>query len=64
VLDSKDMIYLVMEYESGGELFDWILNQDKIEEYEARRIFREIVSAVQYLHVHGVVRSFKHSIRI
>ena len=40
---------MVMEYAAGGELYDYI-NDDKVTPTEAKRLFRQIASAVQYLH--------------
>lgn len=54
-MDSKDKIYLVMEYQPGGELFDYILSQDNISESDARVIFRDLVRAVHYCHSNGVI---------
>ena len=42
--------YLVMEYVQGGELFNYIVDHRYLEEYEAVRIFRQIISAVGYCH--------------
>ncbi|KAJ3117394.1 Serine/threonine-protein kinase par-1 [Phlyctochytrium bullatum] len=52
VIDTPDYIYLALEYEKGGELFDFILSQERIPEEKARAFFRQIVSAVQYCHSH------------
>lgn len=48
--DKKKERYLVMEYVSGGDLIDYVMKTDKIEETEARRIFRQILKAVEYCH--------------
>lgn len=39
----------------GGELFDYVLHRDYLEEDEARPLFAQIVSAVDYMHRKGVV---------
>jgi serine/threonine protein kinase len=50
---------MVMEYVSGGELFDYIVKNGKLKEEEARRFFQQIISGVDYCHRHNVVhRSF------
>ncbi|EGV91711.1 5'-AMP-activated protein kinase catalytic subunit alpha-2 [Cricetulus griseus] len=46
---------MVMEYVSGGELFDYICKHGRVEEVEARRLFQQILSAVDYCHRHMVV---------
>ena len=37
----------------GGELFDYIVDKDKLDEQEARQFFREICGAVAYMHSKG-----------
>lgn len=49
VFESKDKIVLVMDYASGGELYDYI-NSDSLTPEEARRFFQQIVSAIYYCH--------------
>ncbi|MBZ3869701.1 Maternal embryonic leucine zipper kinase [Sciurus carolinensis] len=40
-------------YCPGGELFDYIISQDRLSEEETRVVFRQIVSAVAYVHSQG-----------
>ena len=47
-------VHLVMEFLSGGELFDKITADTKILESEVTRIMRKIFSAVNYLHINGI----------
>ncbi|CAF2052698.1 unnamed protein product [Rotaria magnacalcarata] len=46
---------MVMEYVSGGELFDYIVKKGKLTEGEARPFFQQIISGVDYCHRHMVV---------
>lgn len=46
---------MIMEYVSGGELFDYIVKHGKLKEYEARRFFQQIISGVDYCHRHMIV---------
>ncbi|CAD5226639.1 unnamed protein product [Bursaphelenchus xylophilus] len=55
VFENKDKIILVMEYASGGELYDYVGKSGSLPESEARRIFRQITSAILYCHKHKVV---------
>ena len=50
VLETKEEYILVMEYLTGGELFHYIANRGRLKEKSARRIFRQILSAVAYCH--------------
>ncbi|XP_066593038.1 serine/threonine-protein kinase SIK3-like [Prorops nasuta] len=55
VMETEKMIYLVTEYAPGGEIFDHLVRNGRMAEPEARRIFRQIVLAVRYLHQQRVV---------
>uniref|UniRef100_A0A0E0GL17 non-specific serine/threonine protein kinase n=3 Tax=Oryza TaxID=4527 RepID=A0A0E0GL17_ORYNI len=48
-------IYVVMEYCKFGELFDYIVEKGRLQEDEARRIFQQIISGVEYCHRNMVV---------
>ncbi len=48
--ENAEKIVLVMEYASGGELYDYIDDKRGLEDKEARKFFRQIVSAISYLH--------------
>ncbi|KAM3726679.1 NUAK family SNF1-like kinase [Dirofilaria immitis] len=54
VFENRDKIILVMEYASGGELYDYVSTFGSLPEPEARRIFRQITSAILYCHKHKV----------
>lgn len=55
VLETESHFFLVVEYCSGGELFDHIVEKNRLSEKEARAAFRQILSAVAYLHSLGFV---------
>ncbi|XP_034951244.1 serine/threonine-protein kinase SIK3-like isoform X2 [Chelonus insularis] len=55
VMETEKMIYLVTEYAPGGEIFDHLVRYGRMSEPEARRIFKQIVQAVHYLHQQRVV---------
>ena len=44
---------MVLEYCPGGELFDYIVDRDRLCEEESRRFFRQIAAAVAYIHESG-----------
>merc|ERR1712004_113228 len=55
VISTPTDIFMVMEYVSGGELFDYIVKHGKLTEDKARRFFQQIMSGVEYCHRHNVV---------
>lgn len=55
VFENKDRIILVLDCATEGELYDYINKRGKLAEKDARRIFRQIVAALNYCHQNGVV---------
>ncbi|XP_061686956.1 maternal embryonic leucine zipper kinase [Syngnathoides biaculeatus] len=53
VIESATQIFMILEYCPGGELFDYIIAKDRLSEEETRVFFRQIVSAVAYVHSQG-----------
>nr|KJB35622.1 hypothetical protein B456_006G121600 [Gossypium raimondii] len=54
VMASKTKIFIVLEFVTGGELFDKIVNHGRMIENEARRYFQQLINAVDYCHSRGV----------
>ena len=54
VFENKEKMVLVMEIAAGGELYDFLSERKCLEENEARRIFRQIATAVYYCHKHNI----------
>ncbi|XP_046599321.1 serine/threonine-protein kinase SIK2 isoform X1 [Neodiprion lecontei] len=54
VMETKNMIYMVCEYASRGEIFDYIARYGRMGEPRARATFAQILSAVEYCHAIGV----------
>ncbi|CAL6301223.1 unnamed protein product [Bathycoccus prasinos] len=54
VLLTPTDLAIVMEYASGGELFDRVLTNGRMQEDEARYFFQQLISGVDYCHSKGV----------
>ncbi|KXJ13094.1 serine/threonine-protein kinase SIK2 isoform X2 [Exaiptasia diaphana] len=60
VMETKSMLYLVTEYASNGEMFDYLAHHGRLSEKEAKKKFIQILSAVEYCHkCHVVHRDIK-----
>ena len=55
MVETERYIGIILEYASGGELFDYILNHRYLKDPAARRLFAQLVSGVGYLHKKGIV---------
>ncbi|KAJ3331547.1 MAP/microtubule affinity-regulating kinase 3 [Blyttiomyces sp. JEL0837] len=55
VAETEREIILSMEYVEGGELFDFIVAHTRLTDKVARKIFRQILSAVDYCHQSSVI---------
>eukprot|EP00826_Nyctotherus_ovalis_P051220 TRINITY_DN6390_c0_g1_i2.p1 TRINITY_DN6390_c0_g1~~TRINITY_DN6390_c0_g1_i2.p1 ORF type:complete len:549 (-),score=165.41 TRINITY_DN6390_c0_g1_i2:349-1995(-) len=60
IVETTKQLYLVTEYVTGGELYEYIVANNKLKEPEACRIFQQIISGVEYIHkLHIVHRDLK-----
>jgi serine/threonine protein kinase len=50
VWENNNELYLVLEYVEGGELFDFLINNGRLNEIDAVKYFRMIISGVSYCH--------------
>jgi serine/threonine protein kinase len=53
-LFQDDLIFVIMEYCSGGELFNHIVQHGRLREPDCRRIFSDIVNGISYIHARGI----------
>lgn len=55
VIENPTTIFLIMEYASGGELYDYIVLKKRLSDFEACKFFHQITNGVEYIHKVGVV---------
>jgi len=55
MIETSQFIGIILEYASGGELFDFILTNRYLKDNTARKLFAQLVSGVGYLHKKGIV---------
>ena len=54
VLESPNHLYIVLEYASRGELFDYLVERHSLSPEVALRFFRQIICGLEYLHTLGI----------
>lgn len=55
ILEDEQTLFLITEYAPHGELFDYIVANQRIREVEACKFFQQIVDGVKYIHKLNVV---------
>ncbi|KAJ6250240.1 serine/threonine-protein kinase gin4-related [Anaeramoeba flamelloides] len=50
VYETSKYLYLIMEYVSGGELFDLLVSKGSLSHQKTLRIFQQIIYGLSYLH--------------
>ena len=50
ILEDEINYYIIMEYCSDGELFDYIVKLEKLDEIEAATFFYQLIIGVEYIH--------------
>ncbi|KAI9473555.1 MAG: kinase-like domain-containing protein [Benjaminiella poitrasii] len=55
VIETEKYIGIILEYASGGELFEYILAHRYLKEKDAKKFFAQLTSSVQYMHKRNVV---------
>uniref|UniRef100_A0A4W5MNJ1 Si:ch211-255p10.4 n=1 Tax=Hucho hucho TaxID=62062 RepID=A0A4W5MNJ1_9TELE len=54
IYENNKYLYLVLEHVSGGELFDYLVKKGRLTPKEARKFFRQIISALDFCHSHSI----------
>jgi len=55
VFETKDELYIVLEYMEGGMLYDIIAEEGSFTEQNGADVFREMMQGLSYLHERGIV---------
>jgi serine/threonine protein kinase len=56
VFENPDYFYIVLEYLSGGDMFDYLKRREfEISEDRARQMIHQIANAIYYMHSFGIV---------
>lgn len=54
VYEDERYVHIVMEYCSGGELFDRLISQGQLREDYVQKLARQMLAAITYLHRHNI----------
>ena len=54
IIETSRQLFLITEYASGGELFEYIVQRKKLKEPEACRFYQQIISGLEYIHKCGI----------
>lgn len=55
ILEDDDKLYLIMEFAPGGELFDYIVAQQRVKEHEACKFYQQVTDGIEYIHKLNIV---------
>ena len=55
IIESKNKLYLVVELCEGKELFDYIVDNQKLSEEVACLFFNQLIDGIEYLHTQNIV---------
>ena len=50
ILEDEENIYIIMEYCKQGELFDYIVKNEKLSEEEASIFFYQLINGIEHIH--------------
>lgn len=55
IIEDDTKLYLIMEFASNGELFDYIVSKNRIRENESSRFYQQIIDGIEYVHSLNIV---------
>ena len=54
ILEDSQNFYIIMEYCKHGELFDYIVKNEKLSEEESSIFFYQLINGIEYIHSKGI----------
>ena len=54
IIENEKNYFIIMEYCQGGELFNYIVDKEKLDENEASMFFYQLINALEYIHSLGI----------
>ena len=54
IIEDPENYYIIMEYCKRGELFDYIVDHERLTEDEAAIFFYQLINGVEYIHSKGI----------
>ena len=54
IIETEKNFYIIQEYCKLGELFDYIVKKEKLDEKEASIFFYQLINGVEYIHSKGI----------
>lgn len=54
VIKTKERVFIVMEFVAGGDLFGKILHEGPFKEQAAKRLFQQLLNALDHCHQKGI----------
>ena len=54
IIETEKELFMIMEHANGGELFDFIVRNTRLNEAQAAKFYWELISGIEYLHKSGV----------
>ena len=55
IIENQKSFFIIMEYASEGELFNYIVKQRRLGESEASLFFAQIINGLEYIHKNNIV---------
>lgn len=54
IIETEAELFLIMEYCGTGELFDYIVAHQRLQEKQACKFYQELLAGIEYIHASGI----------